>query len=37
MNLCLRFCASAAAFAALAAALPAAAQFAKPEEAIEYR
>jgi cytochrome c556 len=37
MNFRFRFCASAAALAALAAALPAAAQFAKPEDAIEYR
>ncbi len=37
MNFRLRFCASAAALVALAAALPAAAQFAKPEDAIDYR
>jgi cytochrome c556 len=37
MNLRLRFCAFSVALAALAAAQPAAAQFAKPEDAIEYR
>ncbi|MCB2022040.1 MAG: cytochrome c [Rhizobacter sp.] len=37
MNLRLRSCAFSVALAALATALPAAAQFAKPEDAIEYR